>query len=62
MYVTQRGFRLDIGFIDHLDTQLGTTGNYSATTNLHNSQITISHAKVFSWLLCLHQVFPGNGF
>jgi hypothetical protein len=28
------GYGLDIGFIDHLYTPLGTTGKYSATTNL----------------------------
>jgi hypothetical protein len=32
-----RCFILDIGFIDHLYTQLGTTSNYSAITNLHKS-------------------------
>jgi hypothetical protein len=32
-------------FIDHLYTRLGTTSNYSAIANLHNSQITRAHAK-----------------
>jgi hypothetical protein len=32
-----KGFGLDIGFIDHLYTRLGTTCNYSAAANLHNS-------------------------
>jgi hypothetical protein len=41
------GFGLDIGFIDHLYTRLGTTSNYSATANLHNSQITSAPAKPF---------------
>jgi hypothetical protein len=50
------------GFIDHLYTRLGTTSNYSATTNLDTLQITIAAAKPFSSLLCLHQPFPGNGF
>jgi hypothetical protein len=35
------------GFIDHLYTPLGTTSNYSATANLHNSQITTAPAKPF---------------
>jgi hypothetical protein len=35
------------GFIDRLHTRLGTTGNYSATANLHNSQITTAPAKPF---------------
>jgi hypothetical protein len=43
----RRGFRLDVGFIDHLCTHFGTTSNYSAIANLHTSQITIAHAKSF---------------
>jgi hypothetical protein len=35
------------GFIDHLYTRLGTTSNYSATSYLHNSQITTAPAKPF---------------
>jgi hypothetical protein len=35
------------GFIDHLYTQLGNTSHYSATANLHNSQITTAPAKPF---------------
>jgi hypothetical protein len=50
------------GFIDHLHTQLGTTTNYSAIANPHNSQITTGPAKLSSSLLYLHQPFPGNGF
>jgi hypothetical protein len=34
-------------FIYHLYTRLRTTSNYSATTNLHNSQITKESAKPF---------------
>jgi hypothetical protein len=34
-------------FIHHLYTGLGTASNYSATVNLHNSQITTTHAKPF---------------
>jgi hypothetical protein len=40
-------FGLDIGFIDHLSTQPVRTCNYSATANLHNSQIATAHAKSF---------------
>jgi hypothetical protein len=36
-----------IGFIDHLYPRLGTTSNYGATAELHNSQITIAPAKPF---------------
>jgi hypothetical protein len=43
----RRGFGLEIGFIDHLYTQLGTTLNYSAIANLHNLQITTAHVKSF---------------
>jgi hypothetical protein len=35
------------GFIDHLYTRLGTSSNYSAKANLHNSQITTAAAKHF---------------
>jgi hypothetical protein len=43
----RRGFGLDIGFIDHLYTQLGTTSIYSAIATLHTLQITTTHAKSF---------------
>jgi hypothetical protein len=36
-----------IGFIDHLYTPLGTTSNYSAIANLHNSQFTTEPAMPF---------------
>jgi hypothetical protein len=39
------GYGLDIGFIDHLYATLGTTSNYSANANLHNSQITTAPTK-----------------
>jgi hypothetical protein len=39
------GVGLVNGFTDHLYTRLGTTSNYSATANLHNSQITTASAK-----------------
>jgi hypothetical protein len=41
------GFGVDIAFIDHLYTRLGTTSNYSAAANLHSSQITRAPAKPF---------------
>jgi hypothetical protein len=36
-----------IGIIENLYTPLRTTSNYSATVNLHNSQITTAPAKPF---------------
>jgi hypothetical protein len=45
------GYGLDIGFTDHLYTQLGTTSNHSAITNLHTLQITTAPTKPFSSLL-----------
>jgi hypothetical protein len=44
------------GFTDHLYTSLGTTSNYSTVANLHNLQIINAPAKLFSSLLCLHQL------
>jgi hypothetical protein len=35
-----------IDLLTHLYTPLGTTRNYSATANLHNSQIITAHAKL----------------
>jgi hypothetical protein len=40
------GFRLNTGF-DPLYSRLGTTSNYSATANRHDSQITTAYAKSF---------------
>jgi hypothetical protein len=37
-----------IRFIDTLYTPLGTTGNYSATADLHTLQFTVTHALGFS--------------
>jgi hypothetical protein len=39
-----------IGFIDTLYTQIGTTGNYSATANLHTLQFTATPTSVLSLL------------
>jgi hypothetical protein len=36
---------LNIGFIDHFNTQLVITLNYSAIANFHNLQFTTAHAK-----------------
>jgi hypothetical protein len=43
----RRSFGFENGFIDHLHIRLGTTSNYTATANLHNSQITTGPAKLF---------------
>jgi hypothetical protein len=37
-----RGFGLDIGRIDHLYTQLGTTSTYGSTANLHSLKIILA--------------------
>jgi hypothetical protein len=42
---SRRGFGLDIGFIDHFNTQLVITLNYSAIPNFHTLQITGAHVK-----------------
>jgi ethanolamine utilization microcompartment shell protein EutS len=42
------GFGLDIGFIDHFNIQLVITLNYSAITELHTLQVTVTHTLVFS--------------
>jgi hypothetical protein len=44
---SRRGFGLDIGFIDHLNTQLVITLIYRALANLHTLQITRAHSKFF---------------
>jgi hypothetical protein len=51
-----------IGFIDHFNAQLVTANNYSATADLHDSQINTAPTKLFSSLLRLQQSFPSNGF
>jgi hypothetical protein len=44
---SRRGFGLEIGFIDHFNTRLMTTLNYSAISKLHTLQFTRAHAKSF---------------
>jgi hypothetical protein len=43
----RQDFGLEIGFIDHFNTRLMTTPNYSAIANLRTLQITTAHAKCF---------------
>jgi hypothetical protein len=59
---SRRGFRLEIRFIDHFNTALVITLNYSATAELHTLQITTAHTKSFQSAFTFHQSFPGNGF
>jgi hypothetical protein len=44
---SRRGFRLEIGFIDHFNTQLVTTLYYNAFADYHPLKITTAHAKSF---------------
>jgi hypothetical protein len=41
------GFGLEIRFIDHFNTHLVTTLNYSTIADLHTVQITTEHVKSF---------------
>jgi hypothetical protein len=41
-------FGFDIGCIDHLSIRFGSTSNYSAVANHHNSQITRPHSVSFA--------------
>jgi hypothetical protein len=41
------GFVLTIRFIDHFNTRLVTTLNYSAIADLHTLQMTAAHTKPF---------------
>jgi hypothetical protein len=43
----RRGSGLEIGFIEHINTWLVTTLNYSAIANLHDLQITTAHITSF---------------
>jgi hypothetical protein len=55
------GFGLKNGFIDHFNTRLVITINYSAIVNLHTSQITRAHAQTFQFAVS-SPVVPSNGF
>jgi hypothetical protein len=44
---SRRGFGLEARFIDHFNTRLVTTLNYSVIANFHTSQITAAHTKSF---------------
>jgi hypothetical protein len=48
---SRRGFGSYIGFIDHFNTKLVTTVNYSAIADLHTLQITVTRTSVLSLLL-----------
>jgi hypothetical protein len=50
---SRRGFGLEIGFIDHFNTRLVITLNYSVIAYPHTSQITSAHAKSYLSLLSL---------
>jgi hypothetical protein len=56
------GSGLEIGFIDHFNTWLVSTLNYSANGNLHALKITRARRLVFSVCYSRHQSFPDNGF
>jgi hypothetical protein len=43
-----QGFGLDIGFIDHFNTQLVITRKYSSLTNFNTLQFTRAHTKSFA--------------
>jgi hypothetical protein len=44
---SRRGLQLEIGLIDHFNTRLVTTINYSANVNLYTLEIIAAHAKSF---------------
>jgi hypothetical protein len=41
------GFGFEIGFVDHFNTRIVITFNYSATADFHTLQIAAAHAKSF---------------
>jgi hypothetical protein len=55
------GFGLDIGFVDHFNTQLLITLNYTSIADFHTSQITTSPPNFFQPAV-LSQAVPGSGF
>jgi hypothetical protein len=54
----RRGFGLEIGFIDHFNTRIVTTLNYSAIANLHTLQITTARPKPFQSAAVSTSRFP----
>jgi hypothetical protein len=50
------GYRLDIGFIDHFNTQLVITFNYSAILNIH----TLQNIRAYTKPLPAFNVFTSN--
>jgi hypothetical protein len=42
---SRRDFGLEVGFINHFNTRLVITINYSAIADIHTLQITTAHAK-----------------
>jgi hypothetical protein len=59
---TWRGLGLDIEFIEHFNTQLVITLNYSAIANVYPLQFTRGHRLVLSVCYSLHYPYPRNGF
>jgi hypothetical protein len=55
--VTEKGFGLVIGFINH--SQVVTTINYNTVTNFHFTSTPRQSSQSIS--TCLHYPFPGNG-
>jgi hypothetical protein len=49
----QTGFGLTTRFIDHFNTRLVTTSNYSAIANLHTLQFTVTDTLSLPSLLLL---------
>jgi hypothetical protein len=43
---SRRGFGLNIGFINHFNTQLVITLNYSAIADFHALQVTVTQTLV----------------
>jgi hypothetical protein len=51
---SRRGFGLETGVIDHFNTRIVITLNYSVVADLHTLQITSAHAKSFKSAFTLH--------
>jgi hypothetical protein len=50
---SRQGFGFGIGFIDHLNTQLAVTLNYSANAYFPTLQIARAHASIFQTAVSL---------